>query len=178
MMPTKFAPVARSGRRSLLWLCIGVCLQSALAQSGAGDALRFIDNPGGGHVVYGTIDNQRDPQGAMAFMLKMIHGHYGDRPQVSKVFQVRNSSSYAAFFTLVAKREGNTPLAGEVIVSMPPGGPPVAGVLTDEAQRFTATQPALLRKLDAAWHAAVRATSRDSAHADSAAAQPRSRSVA
>jgi hypothetical protein len=121
----------------------------------ADDGLKTIDNPGGGQVVYGTIDNQHTPQSAMAFMLRQVHGHFGDHPQVSNVFQVRGSTSYAAFFTLVAKNQGNKPIAGEVIVSMPTGGQPIAAVLTDDAQHFTRSQPILLRKLSAAWHSSV-----------------------
>ncbi len=172
IVQTNFAPVARSGRRNLLLLYMSLCLQPAHAQSATADALKFIENPGGGQAVYGTIDNQHTPQSAMAFMLKTVHGHYGDRPQVSKVFQVRNSNSYAAFFTLVAKTEGNKSVAGEVIVSMPQGGQPVAAVLTEDAQHFATSQPVLLRKLNAAWHASVPATSQDAAPAVTAATQP------
>jgi hypothetical protein len=124
--------------------------QSLLSQNN----LKYINETGGGQVVYGTIDNQHTPQSAMAFMLQQVHGHYGDRPEVSKVFQVKNTTTYAAFFTLIAKNAGNTPIAGEVIISMPAGGRPVAAVLTDNAATFTHTQPDMLKKLDAAWHTA------------------------
>jgi hypothetical protein len=121
---------------------------------GDGDALKFINNPGGGQVVYGTFEGNRTPQGAMAFMLRQVHGHFGDRPQVSKIFQVRNSVSYAAFFTLIAKKQGSKPIAGEVIVSVPRGRQATAAILYDDAQRFTRSQPALLKALSTAWHAA------------------------
>ncbi len=116
------------------------------------DSLHIIDNPGGGQVVYGTIDKQHTPGSAMGFMLKQVHGHFGDRPQVSKVFQIRTTSSYGAFFTLLAKNQGDKAIAGEVIVSMPPGGQPAAAVLTDEASHFTHSHPVLLKKLNDAWH--------------------------
>jgi hypothetical protein len=122
--------------------------RTAQAQGG----LKFINNPGGGQVVYGTIDGQHTPQSAMGFMLHQVHGHFADRPQVSKVFQVRNSTSYAAFFTLIAKNDNNRAIAGEVIVSMPPGVQPIAAVLTDSAENFTHSQPVMLRKLNQAWH--------------------------
>jgi hypothetical protein len=136
------------------FLCLAaLALTWATLPTRAEDGLKTIDNAGGGQVVYGTIDSQHTPQSAMAFMLRQIHGHFGDRPQVSNVFQVRNSPSYAAFFTLIAKNQGNRAIAGEVIVSMPAGGQPIAAVLTDDAQHFTRSQPLLLRKLNAAWHA-------------------------
>ncbi len=124
--------------------------QSLLAQ----DTLKFINNPGGGQVVYGTVDNKTTAQSAMAFMLQQVHGHFADRPQVSKIFQVRNTTSYAAFFTLIAKNDGNRPIAGEVIVSMPDGGKPIAAVLYDNSDNFTHSQPVMLRKLNEAWHTA------------------------
>ena len=136
---------------------------SAPAQT-SDNALQTIDNPGGGQVVYGTIGNQHSPQSAMAFMLSQVHGHFGDRPQVSNVFQVRNTTTYAAFFTLIAKTQGNKAIAGEVIVSMPAGGQPVAAVLSDDAQNFTHSQPVLLQKLDAAWHSSNAAPTTASAN--------------
>lgn len=125
--------------------------QSTPAQSGG---LQTIDEPGGAQVVYGTIDDQHTPQTAMAFMLKQVHGHFADKPQVSNVFQIKGSTSYGAFFTLLAKNAGNTPIAGEVIVNMPAGGQPIAAVLTDNAATFTKSQPMMLKALDAAWHTA------------------------
>jgi hypothetical protein len=124
--------------------------QSASAQGG----LQTINEPGGAQVVYGTIDDQHTPQSAMAFMLKQVHGHFADKPQVSNIFQIRGSTSYGAFFTLLAKNAGNTPIAGEVIVNMPAGAQPIAAVLTDNAATFTQSQPVMLKALDAAWHTA------------------------
>jgi hypothetical protein len=131
-----------------------LCAGTAASAQGASDALKFIDNPGGGQVVYGTIDGSHTPQSGMAFMLKQVHGHFGDKPQVSNVFQVRGSDSYAAMFTLIAKNEGGKPIAGEVIVAVPKGGQPAAAVLYDDAARFAKSQPALMKALSGAWHAA------------------------
>jgi hypothetical protein len=126
---------------------------AAPAHAQGSDALKFINNPGGGQVVYGTIGANRTPQSAMAFMLQTVHGHFGDKPQVSKIFQVRNSGSYAAFFTLLDKHQGSKPIAGEVIVTVAEGEQPAAAVLYDNAQSFAKSQPALLKTLSAAWHA-------------------------
>jgi hypothetical protein len=120
----------------------------------AQDALKFINQPGGGQVVYGTIDNQHTPQSAMAFMLKQVHGHFADKPAVSNIFQIKNTTSYAAFFTLIAKNAGNAPIAGEVIVDVPAGGQPIAAVLYDNAATFTHSQPGMLNALNKAWHTA------------------------
>jgi hypothetical protein len=123
----------------------------AQAQSESGDTLRIIDAPGGGQVVYGTIDASHTPQSAMSLMLKSVHGHFGGQPRVSKVFQVRNTHSYAAFFTLIASKQGRKAIAGEVMVDVPPGGQPAGALLYDSAERFPQSEPALLRTLGDAW---------------------------
>lgn len=128
--------------------------QALPVQAGAQDTLQIINEPGGAQVVYGTIDSQHTPQNAMAFLLKQVHGHYGDKPAVSSIFQIKNTTSYGAFFTLIAKNAGNAPIAGEVIVNMPAGSQPIAAILTDNAATFTRSQPVMLKALDNAWHTA------------------------
>ena len=163
---------ARLAAAPVLLLAVLAAPERLLAQ----DTLKFINMPGGGQVVYGTVDNKTTAQSAMAFMLQQVHGHFADRPQVSKIFQVRNTTSYAAFFTLIAKNDGNRPIAGEVIVSMPEGGKPIAAVLYDNSDNFTRTQPVMLRKLNDAWHTSnpvtASTTSADSTAAVSAGVQP------
>jgi hypothetical protein len=138
----------------------------------APDTLKFINQPGGAQVVYGTIDTQHTPQSAMAFMLKQVHGHFGDKPAVSKIFQIKDTPSYAAFFTLLAKNAGNTPIAGEVIVNIPAGAQPIAAVLYDNAATFTRSQPAMLSALNSAWHTANPVATATPTPASSASVQP------
>jgi hypothetical protein len=145
---------------------------SAPPPATAAPALTTIDVPGGGQVVYGAIDGQQTPQSAMALMLRSVHGHFGDRPQVSKVFQVRSSDSYAAFFTLIARNQGGKAIAGEVIVDVPKGRQPAGALLYDEASRFTRSQPVLLRKLGASWKAANPAGAEPTAPVEAANAPP------
>ncbi|MFZ0706266.1 MAG: hypothetical protein WAM71_11730 [Candidatus Korobacteraceae bacterium] len=132
---------------ALLWL--SVSLTTARAQ----ESLRTIDNPGGGQVVYGQVD-QSTPQGTMAAVLRYVHTRFGDRPQVSKVFQSRDGHTFAAFFTLTAKNHGNKPVSGLVIVSLAGGAKPAAAVLYDDSSRFVKTEPVLLEKLTDAWKSA------------------------
>ncbi len=148
------------GRHRIAGLLVAGLLGAAAmaqAQGGSSDALKFLNPPGGGQVVYGTMEAGRTPQAAMAFMLKQVHGHFGDRPQVSNIFQVRNSDSYGAFFTLIAKTQGGKPIAGEVIVSVPKGQQPSAAVLYDDAQHFTRSRPVLLKALSTASRGAISA---------------------
>src|SRR5664279_2653200 len=73
------------------------------ASAESSDALKIINIPGGGQVVYGLLTAQNSMADAMVFMLKQVHGHFGDRPQIGKFFQARGSNSTAVFFNLTAK---------------------------------------------------------------------------
>ena len=142
--------MSRIHRKCFSWL--GIVLLSVGAAR-AQDALKTIENPGGGQVVYGPLSGQSTLPGAMGYMLRQVHTRYGDRPQVGRVFQAKGSDSIAALFTLTAKTQGNKAIAGLVIVSMAKGTAPSAAVLTDDAARFGKTEPALLKKLNDAWQA-------------------------
>jgi hypothetical protein len=118
------------------------------------DSLKFINNPGGGQVVYGSLSPQ-PYQAAMGFMLRQVHGHFGDRPQVGKFVRAKDGSSVATFFTVNAKAQGGAskPVTGMVIVAIPrSGAQAMAAVLYDDSARFSKTQPVMLNSLNEAWH--------------------------
>ncbi len=129
------------------------CLVASLSSARAEESLKVIDNPGGGQVVYGPVD-QSTPQGAMAAVLRYVHTHFGDRPQVGKVFQSHDGQNFGAFFILTAKTQGNKRIAGLVIVSLANGTKPAVAVLYDDSSRFAKTEPVLLHKLTDAWKTA------------------------
>jgi len=87
----------------------------------------------------------------MGYMLRQIHGHYGDRPQVGKLFQDHSGESLAAFFNVTARNSGGQRIGGLVMVSVPRGGQPSAAVITDDAQRFPKTVNPMLQRLNAEW---------------------------
>jgi hypothetical protein len=120
----------------------------AVAQS----ALKTIDNPKGGKIVYGQVDGQTTEAGAMGAVLKSLHSQYGDKPVVDKVFQVRGTNSVAAFFTMVKKNQGNIQLAGMLIATRASAGHVEAALLTDEAARFGSTINPMLTTLFGVWH--------------------------
>jgi hypothetical protein len=132
----------------LFSLCLAVLLASACAD----DSLKTIDNPGGGQIVYGPVTGQTSLQGAMGAMLRNIHGHFGERPQIGKFFQAGGTDSVATFFTVTARNQGGKHIAGLVIVSMPSGSQPAGAVIYDDAQRFGATANPMLTKLNQEWH--------------------------
>jgi hypothetical protein len=116
-------------------------------------ALKVIDNPGGGEVVYGPVD-ENTPPAAMVAVLRYVHTRFGESPNVSKVFQSRDGQNYGAFFTVTAKSQGNKRIAGLVIVFVARDAAPAAAVLYDESSRFATTEPVLMHMLTDAWRKA------------------------
>jgi hypothetical protein len=132
-------------------LAAGLFWSITFAQSaGAQQAFKSIDNPAGGRVVYGPVDQDTPPK-AMADVLRYVHKQFGDAPLVGKVFQSRDGQNFGAFFTATAKSQGNRKIAGLVIVSLANGAKPAAAVLYDDSSRFAKTEPMLLRALTDAW---------------------------
>lgn len=114
-------------------------------------ALKTIDNPAGGHIVYGPVDGQSTEAGAMGAVLRSLHQQYGDKPQVGKVFQVRGTNSVAAFFTLTKRSQGNMKVAGMIIAARAPDHVEAA-LVTDDAKRFGSTVNPMLTTLFGVWH--------------------------
>jgi hypothetical protein len=137
--------------RHLLMMLPIALLVACAKPAGSQSALQTIDNPSGGKIVYGLVDGASSEAGAMAMILGSLHRQYGDRPQVGKVFQVRDSNSAAVFFTLIKRNQGNAPIAGMLIAS-PSGAGVEAALLTDEAPRFGNTINPMLKSLFAVWH--------------------------
>jgi len=131
----------------LIWLI------TSSIYANAQDALKIINNPGGGQVVYGPV-NQPTAQAAMAAILHDVHTYFGEGPVVSKVFQSHDGQNFGAFFTVTAKTHGNTKVAGLVIVSLASGATPAGAVLYDESSRFAKTEPVLMHMLTDAWRTA------------------------
>src|ERR1700732_125500 len=100
---------------------IAVLAFTIAANADSGGGLKTIDNPGGGQIVYGPLTNVTSMRDAMAAMLHNVHGHFGDKPHIGKLFQTKGSDSVATFFQLTAKNQGNKPIAGMVIVCIPEG---------------------------------------------------------
>jgi hypothetical protein len=114
-------------------------------------ALKTIDNPKGGRIVYGQVDGQSTEAGAMGAVLRSLHNQYGDKPQVGKLFQVRGTNSVAVFFTMVNRNQGNMQLAGMIIASRTSGGHVEAALMTDQAARFGLTINPMMTQLFSVW---------------------------
>ncbi len=147
----------------------GIGLIASACAAGEEDALKVIDNPGGGQVLYGPV-RQGTPQAAMAAALRHVHNQFGQSPAVGTVFESRDGQNFGAFFTVTATTHGNQQYAGLVIVSLARGADPAAAVLYDESARFATTEPVLLHALTEAWRQT--ATSPPASGASNAGAVP------
>src|SRR5579872_2374796 len=88
---------------AFVWLCATAMVVLAFGQGGGSQSgLKTIDNPGGGQIVYGPVSGQTTLQGAMGAMLRNVHSHFGERPQIGRFFQAGGSDSVATFFTVTA----------------------------------------------------------------------------
>jgi hypothetical protein len=89
----------------------------------------------------------------MISMLKLIRGHFGDRPEIGRFYQARGTGSAATFFTVTAKNQGGKRLRGMVIVSQAAPERPVDGaVMFDDAERFDKSWTPMMKLLNQAWH--------------------------
>lgn len=123
-------------------------------QHPARNEIKILDNPGGGQYAFGAMTSQSNKADALIYMLHQIHGKFGDKPQVGKLFQSRDGSSLATFFTLTAKNMGGSPVTGLLIITQHGTEVPKMGILYDDSRRFVNTEPAMLKAVSAAWQGA------------------------
>lgn len=116
--------------------------------------LKTIENPEGGTIVYGQVDGANSQAAAMGAVLRSVHNNCGAKPQVGKLFRVRNTNSVAVFFTVVNRTQGNKPVAGLLIATEVASNHIEAALVTDDAARFGSTVNPMLTKLFSVWHAA------------------------
>jgi hypothetical protein len=124
------------------------------AQQPAKSEIKILDNPGGGQYAFGAMTSQSNKADALIYMLHQVHKKFGDKPQVGKLFQSRDGSSLATFFTLTAKNMGGSPVTGLLIITQHGNGVPQMGILYDDSRRFISTEPAMLKAVSAAWQGA------------------------
>jgi hypothetical protein len=146
------------------------------AQQPAKSEIKILDNPGGGQYAFGAMTSQSNKADALIYMLHQIHGRFGDKPQMGKLFQSRDGSSLATFFTLTAKNMGGSPVTGLLIITQHGNGVPQMGILYDDSRRFVNTEPAMLKAVSAAWQGADSPASRGPSTQMQAQAAPSPRS--
>lgn len=122
--------------------------------------------------MYGPLPGRGTMPEAIVYVLRQVHSYFGDRPEVGKFFQSRDGSSIATFFTATAKKQGDKPIQGLLIVALAGDGTASAAMLYDEKARFGATQPAMMQALSQAWHPAGGGTSQPAATAHRGSVAP------
>jgi hypothetical protein len=151
----KCIPIARAAGFAPIVVSLALSFATCQSQQQSGQPakaeIKILDNPSGGQYAFGALTSQSNKADALIYMLHQVHGKFGDKPQVGKLFQGRDGSSLATFFTLKAKNMGGQPLAGLVIIVQHGNGVPQMGILYDYANRFVNTEPAMLKAVSSAW---------------------------
>ena len=131
---------------------LGVLVILSSAVSAFSQALKTINPPQGGTIVYGQVAGQTTEAGAMAAVLRSVHQNVGEKPQVGKLFQVHGTESVAAFFSATRRNGAGGQVGGLVIVTKVSTDHVEAALVTDEASRFHKTLDANMKLLFAQWH--------------------------
>ncbi len=138
--------------RLQVWFAFMMMLPSlGCAQS----SLHTASAPQGGKISYGKIDGQANEAGAMGVVLRNLHTQYGVRPQVGRLFQVRNTNSVATFFSLPAGGKNPSAKSGMLIAEKTAPGRVEVGMICDDAQRFAHNMNPMLQTLFEQWHPAA-----------------------
>jgi hypothetical protein len=131
-----------------LFACSVILLACAtVTASPAGDGIKTVDVPTGGHIMFGPLAGQLTPQAAIGKVLHVISQHCGDRPQITNIFKASNGDILAAFFNVTAKNQDGHKLAGLVIASAPKSGQAAAVLLYDDSDRFASSLNPMFKRL-------------------------------
>lgn len=136
-----------------------------------------VNSPKGGRYVYGTLPGHGTLSQAVLYMLRQVHGYFGNRPAVGKFFESHDKSSVATFFTVAAKNLGNKPMTGLLIVNHGADNSASGAVLFDTSARFSASEPRLMRALAAAWRPLAGDAGRAAAHPHATGVAPLTRTT-
>jgi len=131
-----------------------ISLVTSPAHSTAEDSLQVIDNPGGGHVVFGPVSEGTPRQRWPQFCTTYTHA-LATAPWSARCSSRATARISEPFFTVNVKSQGSQRIAGLVIISVARGATPAAAVLYDDSGRFAKTEPVLLHSLTAAWRTAA-----------------------
>lgn len=121
----------------------------------AKNEIKIVQNRDGGEYAFGTLNSQNTKADALVYMLHQLHGKFGEKPQVGKLFQAKDGTSLSAFFTVTAKSTSGKHITGLIIITQRDQNPPQMGILYDFSDRFVTTEPGMLKAVSGAYQAAV-----------------------
>jgi hypothetical protein len=122
-------------------IAVVLCALTLQAQT----ALKTLNGPQGGKIIYGQVPGETNEAGAMAAVLRMLHRQYGARPQVGKLFAAKGTQSVAAFFSVART-------TGMIIAVKATTDHVEAAAVYDDSARFESTRPAMMKTLMSVWH--------------------------
>jgi hypothetical protein len=127
-------------------LCFG-----ALVSARADDDLKTIKFSDTAQIIYGPLAAKTSDKDALVAMLHRMHDHFGEKPQVGKIFADKKNQSIATYFNVADSNNQGRKYSGLVIVSVPKGGQPRAVAIFDDAQKFPKTANQMLQNLQQIW---------------------------
>ncbi len=134
---------------ALLTIGSGAVAQQQSSQGG----FKTVDNPGGGHFIYGPLTGRGTLSQAVVYMLRQVHGHFGNRPEVGKFLQSRWVADRDILCRQRPEARQQTD-ASLLIVVVATDGSGSTAVLYDDRARFGKSEPVMMKSLSAVWHPA------------------------
>ena len=111
-------------------------------------ALKTVQNPGGGTIVYGAVPGQQTYKTVLSAMMKRVEADYGDRPQLGNLLQSRNGNFWEGFFSFANKKQsGSAPMTGMVVIYAPQSGTSGGATLIDTTANFPKTANSMVQTL-------------------------------
>jgi hypothetical protein len=150
-------------------LMLAITTVHAQQSHGSGNGFTTVNAPGGGQYIYGPFPGKGSMPDAVLYMLRNIHQYFGNRPELGKFVQSRDSAQTAAFFGVNAKTAGDKAVTGLFIVVRNGDGSASGAVVFDESSHFATSQPGMMKALYGVWHPAGINSSPASASAGAAA---------
>jgi hypothetical protein len=135
-------------RKPVLARCFYTLLATLILVSTSNADFTVIDYPGGGQIVYGPTSGDT-VQGAMGAVLRKVHDHFGERPQVGRFFCQQQCALMGTFFNVTNKSDGKQ-YSGMAIVSQE-NGQSNGAVIYSEAGKFAANFNPMLQRLKQEW---------------------------
>ncbi|MBV9439337.1 MAG: hypothetical protein JOZ24_05020, partial [Candidatus Eremiobacteraeota bacterium] len=107
------------------------------------DAFTTFDNPGGGHIIAGTLGNA-SLASATAVVLRRIHAQFGARPNIVEIGRNPSANTLALIFTAL---KGGTSYTGLSVITGASGAQTGGAILYDTSSRFNSTIGPMLQRL-------------------------------
>jgi len=134
-------------RNLSLLLGLGFLVLAGNSQVAIPGDSKTLENLAGAKVIYGCFTAKASLPDAMIAVLRTVHTHFGEQPEIGDLLKSRDGKRLGVFFTVHAKSDGNKLAAGLAIVTATPDAIPEFALLFDDGDRFPSTEASLLNLL-------------------------------